>query len=148
MLISVHATIGAVIGEKIHYSLFAFALAFLSHFVLDIIPHGDKALIKAYRNDFKNKAMLYLIIFDVISTVILLGLMFYLRKLTYSPAVLWGIIGGILPDVMVAIHEITHKQFHRAHKAHDWAHEKLKWSLPLNLALVYQIIILYLLLRN
>jgi hypothetical protein len=148
MLVSVHATIGAVIGEKIHYSLFAFALAFLSHFILDIIPHGDKSLIKAYRNDFKNRAMLYLIIFDIISTVVLLSLMFYLHKLSYSPSVLWGIIGGILPDVMVAIHEITHKQFQRTHKAHDWVHEKLNWSLPLNLSLIYQIIILYLLLRH
>jgi uncharacterized membrane protein len=148
MLISVHATIGAVIGEKIHSSLFAFALAFLSHFILDVIPHGDKALIKAYRNDFKNRAMLYLIIFDVISTIVLLSLMFYFHKLTYSPSVLWGIIGGILPDIMVAINEITHKQFHRTHKAHDWVHEKLHWNLPLNLSLIYQIIILYLLLRH
>ncbi|MDD5341330.1 MAG: hypothetical protein PHC97_02725 [Patescibacteria group bacterium] len=148
MLISVHATIGAVIGEKIHYSLFAFALAFLSHFILDIIPHGDKALIKAYRSNFKNKAMLYLIVFDIISTIILLGLMFYFHKLTYSPSVLWGIIGGVLPDFMVAVHEISHKHFNRARKAHDFFHEKLNWSIPLNLSLIYQIIILYLLLRH
>ncbi len=148
MLLSVHATIGAVIGERVHYSLFAFILAFLSHFILDIIPHGDKSLIRAYRNDFKNRAMLYLIIFDLFSTIILLGLMFYFHKITYSPSVMWGIIGGILPDIMVAIHEITHKQFHRTHKAHDWVHEKLNWSLPLNLSLIYQMIILYLLLRH
>lgn len=148
MLISVHATIGAVIGERVHNPLFAFALAFLSHFVLDIIPHGDKSLIKAYRNDFKNRAMLYLIIFDVISTIVLLGLMFYMHKIAYRPSVLWGIIGGVLPDFMVAINEITHKHFNRTHKAHNWVHEKLNWNLPLNLSLIYQIIIIYLLLRR
>jgi hypothetical protein len=148
MLISVHATIGAVIGEKVHYSLFAFALAFLSHFVLDIIPHGDKTLIRAYRNDFKNKALLYLIFFDIISTIILLGLMFCLHKITYSTSVLWAIIGSVLPDFMVGIHEVTKKHFGHAYKAHQWAHEKLNLSIPLNLSLIYQVIILYLLLRH
>ncbi|OGY41831.1 MAG: hypothetical protein A2Y82_00670 [Candidatus Buchananbacteria bacterium RBG_13_36_9] len=147
MLLSVHATVGAIIGENVNTPLLAFVLAFISHFILDIIPHGDKELIKAYRNDFKNKAMLYLIYFDLVTTPILLGLLFYSGHITYSRTVLWGIIGGILPDILVAIHEISDKLFSRTHKFHNWTHERFKWSIPLKFGIIVQIILIYLILR-
>jgi hypothetical protein len=147
MLISVHAVVGAIIGENVNKPLIAFVLAFISHFLLDLIPHGDKELIKAYRNDFKNKAMLYLIYFDLITTPILLGLLFYTHEITYSEPVLWGIIGGVLPDILVGIHEIFDKYFTRTHKFHNWTHERLKWSIPLKFGIIVQIIIIYLILR-
>lgn len=147
MLLSVHATVGAIIGENVNTSLLAFVLAFISHFLLDIIPHGDAALIKAYRNDFKNRGMLYLIIFDLLSTAILLALLFYFHKITYSPMVLWGIIGGVVPDFMVAAYEITDKYFSRWHKVHAWTHDRLHWTIPLKLGILVQIIIIYLMLR-
>ncbi|OGY42642.1 MAG: hypothetical protein A2Y82_03100 [Candidatus Buchananbacteria bacterium RBG_13_36_9] len=147
MLLSVHATVGAIIGENVSTSLLAFILAFISHFILDIIPHGDAVLIKAYRNDFKNKGVLYLIIFDVFSTIILISLLFYFHKISYTQTVLWGIAGGILPDIMVAIYEITNKLFKRWHKVHSWAHNRLHWTISLKLGILVQIIIIYLILR-
>lgn len=147
MLLSVHATVGAIIGESVSTSLLAFILAFISHFILDIIPHGDGALIKAYRNDFKNRGMFYLIIFDLISTMILIFLLFYLNKISYSQTVIWGIVGGVLPDFMVAIYEITDKYFRRAHKLHAWTHNRLNWSISLKLGILVQLIIMYLLLK-
>ena len=151
MLLSVHATVGAIIGEHVNTPLLAFVLGFISHFILDIIPHGDEALIKAYRNDFKNKGLKYLIIFDLISTAILILLLFYSQKISFNTTVIWGIIGGIAPDFMVAINEITQKHFIKTHKLHYWAHDKishkLSWTMPLKLGLLLQLIILYLILR-
>ena len=147
MLLSVHATVGAIIGESVNTSLLSFVLAFISHFILDIIPHGDTALIKAYRNNFKNRGMLYLIIFDLISTTILLFILFYLHKISYSQTVVWGIIGGVIPDIMVAIYEITNKYFSRAHKFHSWTHTRIHWSISLKLGILVQLIIMYLLLK-
>ncbi|MCX6744443.1 MAG: hypothetical protein NTX82_02875 [Candidatus Parcubacteria bacterium] len=147
MLLSVHATVGAIIGENVNTPLLAFILSFISHFILDLIPHGDKELIKAYRNNFKNKAMLYLICFDLITTPILLGLLISSGQITYSRIILWGIIGGILPDILVAIHEISDKLFSRTHKFHNWTHERLSWSIPLKFGIIVQIIIVYLMLR-
>jgi len=147
MLLTVHATVGAIIGENVNTPLLAFILAFISHFFLDIIPHGDQQLIKAYRNDFKNKGMLYLIIFDVCSTIILLTLLFYFHKITFSRTVLWGIAGGILPDFMVAAYEISEKYFRRTHKVHTWTHNRLHWTISLKLGIIVQIIIIYLILR-
>jgi len=147
MLLSVHATVGAIIGENVHKPLLAFILAFISHFILDIIPHGDKELIKAYRENFKNKTMLYLIYFDLISTPILLGLLFYTHQINFSQSVFWGIIGGVLPDIMVAIFEVTDKYFKNWHKLHSWTHDRLKWSIPLKIGIIVQIIIIYLILK-
>ena len=147
MLLTVHATVGAIIGENVNTPLLAFILAFISHFFLDIIPHGDQQLIKAYRNDFKNKGMLYLIIFDVCSTIILLTLLFYFHKITFSRTVLWGIAGGILPDFMVAAYEVSEKYFRRTHKVHAWTHDRLHWTISLKLGIIVQIIIIYLILR-
>lgn len=147
MLLSVHATVGAIIGESVDTPLLAFIFAFISHFLLDLIPHGDKELIKAYRNNFKNRGMLYLIYFDLLTTPVFLGILFLLGHLTYSTTVLWGIIGGVLPDILVAVHEISDKFFSRTHKFHDWTHEKFKWSIPLKFGIIVQIIIIYLILR-
>ncbi len=149
MLLSVHATVGAIIGEQVNTPLLAFILGFISHFILDIIPHGDEELIKAYRNDFKNRGMLYLIIFDLISTAVLLFLLFFFQQISFSYTVIWGIIGGVIPDFMVAIHEISHKHFCRTHKVHYWTHDKLcltlNWTMPLKLGLLLQILIITLL---
>jgi zinc transporter ZupT len=147
MLLSVHATVGAIIGENVNTPLLAFVLAFISHFILDIIPHGDAKLIKAYRNDFKNKGFLYLIIFDLIATIIILALLLISHKISYSQKVFWGIMGGILPDLMVASHEITNKYFKRWHKIHTWTHDRINWAIPLQLGIIVQIIIIYLILR-
>lgn len=151
MLLSVHATVGAIIGENVGTPLLAFVLGFISHFILDIIPHGDEALIKAYRNNFKNRGMLYLIIFDIISTFILLSLLFYFKQINFNPIVIWGIIGTVIPDFMVGVYEITNKHFKRTHKLHYWIHDglnlKTTWTMPLKMGLIVQIIIIYLILR-
>jgi hypothetical protein len=151
MLLSVHATVGAVIGENVNTPLLAFILGFISHFILDIIPHGDEELIKAYRNDFKNRGMLYLIFFDLIATVILMFALFYWHKVDLTATVIWGMIGGVAPDFMVAINEITHKHFCRTQKLHLWTHDKighkLNWAMPLQLGLLLQLIIIYLFLK-
>lgn len=151
MLLSVHTAVGAVIGENISSPLFAFVLGFLSHYILDMIPHGDEEIVKAYRQDFKNRGILYLIIFDLFSTAILLFLVFYFQKISFNPSVVWGIIGAVIPDFMVATYEITHKHFRRMHWLHYWSHDRFNkvfsWSLPLKIGIIGQIILLYLLLR-
>lgn len=151
MLLSVHATVGAVIGEQVDSALLAFVLAFISHFLLDIIPHGDEAVIKEYRNGFKNKGMKYLIVFDIVSTIILLPVLFISQNISFNLIVIWGIIGGILPDILVAIHEVSHKYFKRTHKFHYWAHDristKMHWTMPLKFGLIFQLIIIYLILK-
>jgi len=151
MLLSVHATVGAVIGDNVSTPILAFVLGFISHFILDMFPHGDEALIKAYRNNFKNRGMLYLIIFDLVSTIILLFLLFYFQKVSFTKTVIWGIMGGVIPDLMVAINEITHKHFCRTQKFHCWTHakigQKLNWTMPLRLGLLLQLVIIYLILK-
>jgi len=154
MLLSVHATVGAIIGQNVSTAILAFVLAFISHFVLDIFPHGDEALVKAYRGNFKNRGMIYLIIFDVATTAILIPLLFLTQKVNFMPTVIWGIIGGVIPDFFVGIYEITHKHFRRTHKLHAWLHNILghqiggrtKLNMSLKFGILIQIILIYLIL--
>ncbi|MCA9325530.1 hypothetical protein KDA23_05720 [Candidatus Saccharibacteria bacterium] len=43
MYVSVHATVGAVVGQQTGNPLLAFGAGFASHLLLDVIPHGDSA---------------------------------------------------------------------------------------------------------
>ncbi len=41
MILLIHLIVGALIGQKISNPVFAISLAFLSHYLLDIIPHVE-----------------------------------------------------------------------------------------------------------
>ena len=53
MIIAIHAIAGALIGEWINNSLFAFILVIISHFLIDMISHSDLPVYKK-GNDIKN----------------------------------------------------------------------------------------------
>lgn len=154
MLLSVHATVGAIIGDNVNTPLLAFVLGFISHFILDIFPHGDEELIKAYRNDFKNNGVIYLIFFDLVSTLVLIPVLFISNKVDFNIVVMWGIIGSIIPDIFVALYEISNKYFRRTHTLHAFVHNKVghifgrktNLRMPLKFGLFIQIILIYLLL--
>jgi hypothetical protein len=98
--------------------------------------------------------MIYLIIFDIASTIILIPILFYSEKIDFNWVVIWGIIGAIIPDFFVGLYEVTHKYFSRTHKLHNFIHNKLgkffgrktNLSLPLKFGLLIQLILIYLLL--
>jgi len=50
--------------------------------------------------------------------------------------------------LMVASHEITNKYFKRWSKIHAWTHDRINWAIPLQLGIIVQIIIIYLILRK
>ena len=45
MFLTSHATAAVLIAEQIHSPTLAFALGWLSHYLLDAIPHGDDELL-------------------------------------------------------------------------------------------------------
>lgn len=115
-----HAAIGALIGKAMpNHPVAAFFLAYGAHFATDLVPHGDTGLYKGFVSGTTvKKAVLYIGI-DAVATVIFL---FFILKSLFAGqylAVMLGILGGILPDVLVGIYEATKiswlKRFHRMH---------------------------------
>lgn len=104
MLITTHSVLGAGIGVTTNDSLFAFLLAFFSHFVLDLIPHFDVGSLHknrwrgGYEAPWDMGVRDYAIVaVDLIITLILL---FYINSLGFSAALWWGALGGALPDIL------------------------------------------------
>jgi hypothetical protein len=149
MFLAVHASVGALAGNAVDNPFAAFVLGFVSHFFIDMVPHGDAHMYEGYKSGKrKMRAVLYATS-DAIATIVLIG-MFFTREDFFRPLnVSLGIIGGLLPDLIVLIYEMVKpkqrwwyrrlESFHTLHmknhcwfgrflpnkKAHDQAHELL-----------------------
>ena len=113
MFLAVHASIGAIAGISVKSPFIAFALGFVSHFFSDMIPHGDEHMYEGYKSGKKvTRALLYVSL-DALATVILIAI-FFSKQDFFSPLnVAMGIIGGLLPDLLVGLCEIIKPQSRR-----------------------------------
>lgn len=107
MFLAVHAAVGALAGNAVKTPEAAFLLSFVSHFFLDMIPHGDEAMLAGYQSGrAKRRAMLYVTI-DAAATILLVAFFFWRTDFFHPGFVAVGILGGILPDLLVGIAEIS-----------------------------------------
>ena len=148
MFITTHAAIGALIGAVVPNRYAAFSLGFLSHFVVDRIPHGDEHMLDGYKSGEKIKrAVAYVTIDSVIAMYVTLLI------LSNAPTALhgsmkWGLIGSILPDLLVGIYELTKiepffRRFtafhHKNHHAWIGKYRKGK-DIPFKWGVAYQVV--------
>jgi hypothetical protein len=121
MFLAVHALVGAIAGNAVESPTVAFSLGFISHFFTDMIPHGDEHMYEGFKSGKKvSRALLYVGL-DAVGTVILLILMF-LKQDFFSPLnVAMGVLGGLLPDLLVGLFEVLKP------KKRTWFARKLSW---------------------
>lgn len=119
MFLATHATIGAIIGRAAPDPVSAFCLAFASHFLLDIIPHGDADLYKDYKRGNKVKVALGYTMIDAIITAYVVVAIAQARLFDSGLNVAAGVVGGLLPDLLVGVFEVTKTRwlakFHAVH---------------------------------
>ncbi|MBI5071711.1 hypothetical protein HZB93_02350 [Candidatus Falkowbacteria bacterium] len=144
MLLTVHATAGALIGQQINNPVLAFALAFVSHFILDMIPHGDQDWIDDYKGDQKAKVK-KIISIVAIDVVILLALLvsrfYYTDSFAPSLSIASGILGGLLPDFLVGCHELSDRLFKNFYRFHFIVHDLIKVKPSAVQGIVFQAIV-------
>jgi hypothetical protein len=71
MFITTHAVLGALIAQQVPGNAFAaFVLGMASHFISDIMPHGDTNLYKDYVSGRRVKSSIAYVTIDGILTVI------------------------------------------------------------------------------
>lgn len=145
MTLTTHATIGAVIGHVVGNPVLAFIYGFASHLLVDMIPHGDSVLADNYKVHKKNKktALAYVMV-DAIVAMFFILMMANAEGLSSMQAFTWGVIGGVLPDLLTGVYEITKtpllKWFNTFHfYFHDFV-VKRKGDVPLKYALLAQIV--------
>jgi hypothetical protein len=147
MFITTHAAIGALIGENLPGSPWlAFFLALLSHFVADIIPHGDSDLYKGFVSGSKVKKAIAYVTIDAIVALILIIWLFNQEVFVDKKAVSYGIVAGVLPDLLVAGYELFKLRALRAFtKFHFFFHNMIssrKGDLPFAWGMAMQIVVL------
>ncbi len=109
MIIIPHAIIGATLTNSLASNPFlGFGLAFVSHYVLDILPHTEYKIsdfldvkTKSIKSIFNNKAaaLHFLFIIADLVVAVLLCVLLFVRDEKSAWMTLLGISAGILPDV-------------------------------------------------
>lgn len=111
MFLTVHTAAATVIGKHIISAPLAFLLGLLSHFLLDLIPHGDSDLdsdfIKSVKKKGISKKFLMIGMIDLFVLILLLFYFVYNFEFISQSHVIWAIIGGILPDILMVIYRLT-----------------------------------------
>ncbi len=107
MTLTTHAAIGAAIGSAVGNPLIGFALGAASHFLVDMIPHGDNHLSDLFRIQKKRKklAVAYVTIDAVIAMYMVMSVLL-VRSDASNIAFTAAIAGSILPDLLVGLSDI------------------------------------------
>ncbi len=153
MTITTHTAIGAIIGTAVGQPILGFLLGAASHFLVDMIPHGDVFLSDDYRVHNRNHASAYsYAILDTICGIILLVILgqFLPNEVTRAPVYIAAIFGAVLPDILVGITDFMDNKISNAYsKFHFFFHDfivrrhkdiKLHYSLILQAIFVIGVI--------
>lgn len=161
MYLTTHAAVGVLISQAVNRPAEAFVLAFVSHFVLDFVPHGDEDVGGWVRKSPKNALLI-----AGADIVLIFGLLFALyttQNLPTMARVSAGIIGAVLPDFLSSVFPIIHyysnwlmivRIIHRLQswlglrqvwRGHDWFHRLTHRAIPtrisLRTGLIYQAVL-------
>ncbi len=86
---------------------------------MDSIPHGDTGVYKGYISGSKINQALVITSIDGSVAVLLTALLFSWKGVDAKFSTFMGIAGGVLPDLLVGLYELTRAQvlrwFHRFH---------------------------------
>jgi hypothetical protein len=96
---------GALIGQNVPTPGLALPLGVASHFLLDMVPHGDAKLWNEYKS---GTSLAKSLIYTAIDSVAAVGIFIYLLETApYASrgTMIAGVIGAILPDFLVAVGE-------------------------------------------
>ncbi|MFA6017702.1 MAG: hypothetical protein WCT28_02100 [Patescibacteria group bacterium] len=120
MTLTTHAAIGAAIGSAVGNPILGFVLGATSHFLVDIIPHGDNQLADLFRIHKKRRklAVAYVTIDGVLAMYMIMAV-FLARTNGTHVAFAAAVVGSVLPDLLVGMSEIFGgkllKQFYKFH---------------------------------
>ncbi len=136
MYLTTHAAVGVLIAQQTHNPGLAFGGAFLSHFILDFVPHGDEDIgpedfsvdtVQTWLGRNK-KWVVAMSLLDFAGTAALVIGLSAMVELPAFNLVMLGVIGAVLPDfflnVFPAIHALA--PYNRAIRFIDWWYRKIQ----------------------
>lgn len=147
MFVTTHALIGALIAEQMPtHPIAAFALSIASHFLMDIIPHGDSRLYKGYISGAKARRAVAYVLVDALVALFFVLFLFNTKFIDHRVAITAGIVGGVLPDFLVGMYEVLRipglRWFHRVHFFFHNMISSKRGDLALSTGIAMQLILL------
>jgi len=147
MTLTTHATLGAVIGHAVGNPVLAFVLGFASHLLIDMVPHGDSGISDNFRvHKRRQKQAVAYVAVDAVVSILFVLLLINLKDIDATRTFTWGIIGGVLPDMLVGLFVITKTKYLRwFNTLHFYFHDffiKRRGDVPLYYALLAQIVLI------
>lgn len=147
MTLTTHATLGAVIGQATGNPVLAFVIGFISHFLIDMVPHGDCYLSDNYRiHKCNRKRSVAYVMVDAVIAMLFVLFLFNVKDIVSVRNFTWGIIGSVLPDLLVGMYDLTKSRYLKwFFDLHFFFHDffvKRKGDVPLYYALLAQIVLI------
>lgn len=111
MTLSTHAIVGVLIAQWSGDPILGFFLALSSHYLLDMVPHGDEFVYWRYihnKNDVVAKSVAT--VDSVILATLITLLLSYTPDVAAGHLILAGAIGGILPDLLITTESVVRRR--------------------------------------
>lgn len=153
MTLTTHAAIGAVIGGMIGNPILGFALGLASHFLVDIVPHGDNQLADLFRiHKKKRKFAVAYVMVDATLAMYLVMAVFLVRTDSSHLAFAAAVAGSVLPDLLIGLADIWRcTALKKFGKFHFFFHDLISrryGDIPLRYALIGQAVIIAILFKH
>jgi hypothetical protein len=125
MFLTVHASAGAIVGETLNQPLGAIFFGWLSHYVLDAIPHGDQIIGRIYKSASSYRMLQILFVIDFTVAFSLLFWLWLSGALVNPEMAMLGATAAVLPDILQGIYSISGEKILTVHaKWHAWNPDK------------------------
>ena len=152
MTLTTHAAIGAAIGSAVGNPIIGFVLGAASHFLVDMIPHGDNQLADLFRiHKKKRKLAIAYVTIDAVVAMYMVMAIFLVRTDGTNIAFAAAIAGSILPDLLVGLSDLFRTKALRIFcKFHFYFHDffsRKHGDVPLKYALLGQAVFIAFLLK-
>lgn len=147
MFITAHSSVAIFLGLQVGNPVLAFVLGMVSHFVFDIIPHGDRGMVKTRINperrlpevaDVYEKRKFLLI--AAVDNVLAVGMLLWLSRMLpiASAPVLFAVVGAALPDALQGVTAFTRFRFLDAYTR---MHHRIHFLLPRDISLAQGLVL-------
>ena len=107
MTLTTHTAIGAALGSVIGNPVLGFLAGFISHFLVDMIPHGDSKMAESWRFMKKKRGPVAYATFDAVIAVYLILTLSNLIAPEQLFAFSLAVAGSLLPDILIGLHDLT-----------------------------------------
>lgn len=146
MFLTVHGTAGIALGTFTGNPILAFIMGVVSHFILDIVPHGDQFVDRWSRKGTRIQRLAFIFITEFSIALIFIFTMFNELIFANPYVLLAGMAGGMAPDFAAGFTTVfKSKLWNWYYQFHHHNHELLQKTISFKYGISLQLITLSLL---